>query len=79
MPRRTVEKFGEPITESTTTPLPQIVGDRGSTGQTIRTGAWSPLSASRRLLMQIADTSKAHIKWQAQLLRAEESSVTARW
>jgi hypothetical protein len=58
-------KFGEPITESTTTPLPTIVKDPGQySAKTIRTeGMVSSVCQSAGCWMQIADTSgKAHIK-----------------
>ncbi len=58
-------KFGEPITESTTTPLPTIVKDPGQySAKTIRTeGMVSAVCQSMGCWMQIADTSgKAHIK-----------------
>ena len=59
------KKFGEPITEATTTPLPTIVKDPGQfSSKTIRTeGMVSAVCQSMGCWMQIADTSgKAHIK-----------------
>ncbi|MEZ4297056.1 MAG: DUF4920 domain-containing protein [Polyangiaceae bacterium] len=58
-------KFGQPITESTTTPLPAIVKDpSGFSNKTVRTeGMVSAVCQSMGCWMQIADTSgKAHIK-----------------
>lgn len=59
------KKFGSPITETTTTPLPTIVKDpSGYNAKTIRTeGMVSAVCQSMGCWMQIADTSgKAHIK-----------------
>ncbi len=58
-------KFGSPITETTTTPLPAIVKDpSGFNAKTIRTeGMVSAVCQSMGCWMQIADASgKAHIK-----------------
>lgn len=58
-------KFGQPITESTTVPLPSIVKDPSQfTNKTVRTeGMVSAVCQSMGCWMQIADTSgKAHIK-----------------
>lgn len=58
-------KFGAPITETTTTPLPAIVKDpSGFNAKTVRTeGMVSAVCQSMGCWMQIADASgKAHIK-----------------
>lgn len=58
-------RFGQPITETATTPLPAIVKDPGQfTNRTVRTeGMVSAVCQSMGCWMQIADTSgKAHIK-----------------
>lgn len=58
-------KFGQPITESSTVPLPSIVKDpSGFSNKTVRTeGMVSAVCQSMGCWMQIADTSgKAHIK-----------------
>jgi hypothetical protein len=59
------KKFGEPITETTTTPLPTIMSAPGQyASKTIRTeGMVSAVCQSMGCWMQIADASgKAHIK-----------------
>ncbi|MFO0743384.1 MAG: DUF4920 domain-containing protein [Labilithrix sp.] len=58
-------KFGAPITETSTTPLPAIVKDPGQfASKTIRTeGMVSAVCQAAGCWMQIADTSgKAHVK-----------------